>query len=135
MERPPPRKLARAPAMGRLRSNGSPLCYAPNRTRPDAPGGSDAGRFLGHGAPLRSSHGSVMTSSSPVLSSAVWHGLIVSISGAVLISFETLLLRLVAADIWTVIWWRGILLGATVLLYTILSSRSVRSLRLHHRAE
>lgn len=76
-----------------------------------------------------------MTSSSPVLSSAAVRGLIVSISGAVLISFETLLLRLVTADIWTVIWWRGVLLGATVLLYTILSSRSARSLRLHHRAE
>ncbi|HWA44838.1 MAG TPA: DMT family transporter [Hypericibacter adhaerens] len=67
--------------------------------------------------------------------SAVWRGLAVSIAGAVLISFETLLLRLVTADIWTIIWWRGVLLGATLLLVAVASTRSLRILRLRGGAE
>jgi drug/metabolite transporter (DMT)-like permease len=37
-------------------------------------------------------------------------GLILTVAGAVLISLEGLLIRLVQTDLWTVVWWRGWLL-------------------------
>ena len=73
-----------------------------------------------------------MTSST--LPSVAWRGLVLSIAGATIISFETLLLRLVAADLWTVIWWRGVLLGATVLV-CLLPRRSIQSLLLQGWSE
>jgi drug/metabolite transporter (DMT)-like permease len=57
-------------------------------------------------------------------------GLLLTVSGTVLVSFEALFLRLVDIDIWTVIWWRGLLLGITTLAVLAMSGRSlhVRSL-------
>jgi drug/metabolite transporter (DMT)-like permease len=57
-------------------------------------------------------------------------GLLLTASGTVLVSFEALFLRLVGVDIWTVIWWRGLLLGITALAVLAMSGRSlhVRSL-------
>ncbi len=57
-------------------------------------------------------------------------GLLLTVSGTVLVSFEALFLRLVDVDIWTVIWWRGLLLGVTTLAVLAMSGRSlhVRSL-------
>lgn len=72
---------------------------------------------------------------STALPSVAWRGLALSIAGATLISFETLLIRLVQADLWTIVWWRGVLLGITIALYVILSQRSLRSFRLQGRAE
>lgn len=43
-------------------------------------------------------------------------GLTLTIAGAVLISFEGLLIRLVQTDLWTVVWWRGFLLGCVLMI-------------------
>jgi drug/metabolite transporter (DMT)-like permease len=53
-------------------------------------------------------------------------GLLLTVSGTVLVSFEALFLRFVNADIWTVIWWRGLLLGITTLAVLILTGRSLQ---------
>jgi drug/metabolite transporter (DMT)-like permease len=53
-------------------------------------------------------------------------GLALTVSGTVLVSFEALFLRLVEADIWSVIWWRGILLGITTLGVIIATGRSLQ---------
>lgn len=83
----------------------------------------------------RSTRGREQLVTSTALPSVAWRGLALSIAGATLISFETLLIRLVQADLWTIVWWRGVLLGATIALYVILSQRSLRSFRLQGRAE
>jgi drug/metabolite transporter (DMT)-like permease len=56
-------------------------------------------------------------------------GVGLALGGTILVSFETLLLRLLHLDIWTVIWWRGALLGATCTLAAALTSSSLRQLR------
>jgi drug/metabolite transporter (DMT)-like permease len=56
-------------------------------------------------------------------------GVVLALGGTILVSFETLLLRLLHLDIWTVIWWRGALLGATCTLAAALASSSLRQLR------
>ena len=53
-------------------------------------------------------------------------GLLLTVSGTVLVSFEALFLRLVNADIWAVIWWRGLLLGITTLAVLITTGRSLQ---------
>ena len=53
-------------------------------------------------------------------------GLLLTVSGTVLVSFEALFLRLVNADIWAVIWWRGLLLGITTLAVLIATGRSLQ---------
>lgn len=57
-------------------------------------------------------------------------GLVLTVCGTALISFEPLFLRLLNVDIWTAIWWRGILLGIATLTVVIVTGRSlhVRSL-------
>jgi len=71
---------------------------------------------------------------SSISSSLAWRGLLLTIAGATLISFETLLLRLVQADLWTVIWWRGVLLGTTMLI-GLVPRRSFRALLLRGSSE
>jgi drug/metabolite transporter (DMT)-like permease len=66
---------------------------------------------------------------------AIRQGLLLSITGATLLSFETLLLRLVTVDVWSVLWWRGIFVGAAVALYLLLSRRSLSFLDLQRWAE
>jgi drug/metabolite transporter (DMT)-like permease len=56
-------------------------------------------------------------------------GVGLALAGTVLVSFETLLLRLLHLDIWTVIWWRGVLLGATCVLAALVTGASWRQLR------
>ncbi len=51
------------------------------------------------------------------------------LAGTVLVSIETLLLRLLNLDIWTVIWWRGALLGATCVVAAVVTGTSLRQLR------
>ena len=53
-------------------------------------------------------------------------GLALTVGGTLLVSFEALFLRLIAADIWTVIWWRGLLLGVTTLVVLALAGRSLQ---------
>jgi drug/metabolite transporter (DMT)-like permease len=57
-------------------------------------------------------------------------GLILTVSGTVLVSFEALFLRLVNADIWSVIWWRGLLLGITMLAMLLATGGSLQIRRL-----
>ena len=56
-------------------------------------------------------------------------GIGLALAGTVLVSFETLLLRLLHLDIWTVIWWRGALLGATCVAAALVMGTSLRQLR------
>jgi drug/metabolite transporter (DMT)-like permease len=51
------------------------------------------------------------------------------LAGTVFVSFETLLLRLLHLDIWTVIWWRGALLGITCAVAAVATGASLRQLR------
>jgi drug/metabolite transporter (DMT)-like permease len=53
-------------------------------------------------------------------------GLLLTVAGTVLVSFEALFLRFVSADIWTVIWWRGLLLGIMALALLIVTGRSLK---------
>jgi drug/metabolite transporter (DMT)-like permease len=71
----------------------------------------------------------------PAAPSAIRQGLFLSIAGATLLSFETLLLRLVTVDAWTILWWRGVFVGAAVALYLLLSRRSLSFLDLQRWAE
>jgi drug/metabolite transporter (DMT)-like permease len=57
-------------------------------------------------------------------------GLLLTVSGTVLVSFEALFLRLVNADIWTVIWWRGLLLGVTTLAVLLVTGGALQIRRL-----
>src|SRR4029453_9329996 len=56
-------------------------------------------------------------------------GVGMALGGTILVSFETLLLRLLHLDIWTVIWWRGALLGATCAVAAVATGTSLRQLR------
>jgi drug/metabolite transporter (DMT)-like permease len=58
-------------------------------------------------------------------------GLALTAGGTILASFEGLLVRLVAADSWTVIFWRGLLLGLVMLAVIIVTGRKLhmKSLR------
>jgi len=56
-------------------------------------------------------------------------GVGLALCGTILVSFETLLLRLLHLDIWTVIWWRGALLGATCAVAAVATGASLRQLR------
>jgi drug/metabolite transporter (DMT)-like permease len=51
-------------------------------------------------------------------------GLALTLAGTLCASFEGLLVRLVSADSWTVIFWRGILLGFAMIGFIIWSRRS-----------
>src|SRR4029450_6929288 len=51
-------------------------------------------------------------------------GLALTAAGTLFASFEGLLVRLVSADSWTVIFWRGILLGIAMMLFMTWSRRS-----------
>lgn len=56
-------------------------------------------------------------------------GVGLALAGTVLVSLETLLLRLLHLDIWTVIWWRGALLGGTCVVAALATGASWRQLR------
>lgn len=62
-------------------------------------------------------------------------GLTLTIAGAVLISVEGILIRLVQADMWTIVWWRGILLGLTIVAVLPIMFRTVRVRGLFGRAQ
>jgi len=47
-------------------------------------------------------------------------GLVLTISGVVVLSPDALLVRLIAADTWTVLWWRGLLMGIGLFVYVAL---------------
>jgi len=57
-------------------------------------------------------------------------GILLALAGVILVSFEALILRLVTADIWTVIWWRGVLVFLTVSLAMVLLRRAALRLSL-----
>ena len=73
-----------------------------------------------------------MTTWASHTSSQYRRGLVITAAGTVIVSFEALFVRLVAADAWTVIWWRGILLGLTMLAVLVLTGRrlELRNLKL-----
>jgi drug/metabolite transporter (DMT)-like permease len=50
-------------------------------------------------------------------------GLALTLAGTLCASFEGLLVRLVSADSWTIIFWRGILLGLAMMGFIIWSRR------------
>jgi drug/metabolite transporter (DMT)-like permease len=52
-------------------------------------------------------------------------GLALTAAGTLFASFEGLLVRLVSADSWTVIFWRGVLLGIAMMLFMTWSRRSL----------
>jgi drug/metabolite transporter (DMT)-like permease len=74
-------------------------------------------------------------SDSPAPLPVAWRGLLLSVAGAILISLEALLLRLMAADVWTVLWWRGLLVGVSVIWFMLLYPRSGSSPGLRRWAE
>ena len=57
-------------------------------------------------------------------------GLLLTAGGTVLVSFEALFLRLVDVDIWTVLWWRGLLLSITALTALAITRQSLEFRRL-----
>jgi len=61
---------------------------------------------------------------SPDSSADYGRGVALTLVGVLLISFEALILRLIGADVWTVIWWRGALLCATVLIVSLFVARA-----------
>lgn len=52
---------------------------------------------------------------SPNISAGYGRSVAFALTGVFLLSFEALILRSVGADVWTVIWWRGVLLSFAVL--------------------
>jgi len=50
-------------------------------------------------------------------------GLLICIAGVVLLSVEGLLIRLLGLDLWSVIWWRGALVAATVMAGLLVFAR------------
>ena len=50
-------------------------------------------------------------------------GLALTLAGTLCASFEGLLVRLVSAESWTIIFWRGILLGLAMMVYIVWSGR------------
>lgn len=60
------------------------------------------------------------------------HGLVLTVAGTGIVSFEALFVRLVEVDGWTVIWWRGLLLGLTMAALFVATGRApaFRALRL-----
>lgn len=51
------------------------------------------------------------------------HGLFACIAGVALLSVEGLLIRLLGLDLWSVIWWRGVLVAGTVMVALLVYAR------------
>ncbi len=62
-------------------------------------------------------------------------GLVLTVAGAALISAEGILIRLVQADMWTIVWWRGVLLGLTIVALLPIMYRTIRLQGLFGRAQ
>jgi drug/metabolite transporter (DMT)-like permease len=58
-------------------------------------------------------------------SSSYGRGLALALAGVVLISFEALILRLVGVDVWTLIFWRGLMLSIAVPIALFALNRTV----------
>ena len=55
--------------------------------------------------------------------SGYWRGFAIVLMGVVVISPDALLIRLIAADDWTLLFWRGVLTGLGLAVFLVLRYR------------